>query len=130
MQIFIIGFVNELDKEAGFIRKSSRQKSVDLLTRIAKETGGRIFLPTSLSELPGIAAEIVRDMRTQYSLGYNPTNKERDGIYRAIRVSVSDGPNQEKRIALTRSGRTGGATTDKNAPPRLGGSTPPPPRKP
>jgi Ca-activated chloride channel family protein len=130
VQIFIIGFVNELDKEAGFIRKSSRQKSVDLLTRIAKETGGRVFLPNSVSELPAIAQEIVRDMRTQYSIGYNPTNKSADGTYRAIRVSVTDGPNQEKRIALTRSGRTAGATNgdNKGGPPRLGGGNPP--RKP
>jgi hypothetical protein len=58
-----------------------------------------------LSELPEIARAIVRDLRTQYVLSYNPTNKTRDGSYRAIRVVVDDGASRDKRIALTRPGR-------------------------
>jgi Ca-activated chloride channel family protein len=105
VQLYVIGFVNELDKDGGFIRKSSREKAVNLINRLAKETGGRAFFPESLADLPKIAEEIVRDMRTQYIVSYSPTNKERDGSYRAIRVAVSDTPGKDKRIALTRSGR-------------------------
>lgn len=106
VQIFVIGFVNELEKDnGGIIRSSSRGKAVDLINRLAKETGGRAFFPNSLSELPGIANEIIRDLRTQYIVSYNPTNKQRDGSFRAIRVAVAEGSGGEKRIALTRSGR-------------------------
>lgn len=105
VQIYVIGFVNELDKEGGFIRKSPRERSVNLINKLATETGGRAFFPQSISELPQIANEIVRDLRTQYVLAYNPTNKSRDGSYRAIKVAVSDAPSRDKRIALTRSGR-------------------------
>jgi Ca-activated chloride channel family protein len=105
VQIFVIGFVNELDKEAGFIRKSPRDKAVNLINKLASETGGRAFFPESLSELPEIANEIIRDLRTQYVLAYNPTNKTQDGSYRAIKVSVDQASNSEKRIALTRTGR-------------------------
>jgi Ca-activated chloride channel family protein len=105
VQIFVIGFVNELEKEAGFIRKSPRDKAVNLLNRLASETGGRAFFPDSLSELPQIAGEIVRDMRTQYVISYNPTNKAPDGTYRAIKVSVDQPNSAERRIALTRPGR-------------------------
>jgi Ca-activated chloride channel family protein len=105
VQIYVIGFVNELEKEAGFIKKSPQEKAVNLLNKLATETGGRAFFPQSLSEIPGIADEIVRDMRTQYVLSYNPTNTARDGSYRAIRVTVDDGASRDKRIALTRSGR-------------------------
>ncbi|MDQ3667722.1 MAG: VWA domain-containing protein [Acidobacteriota bacterium] len=105
VQIYVIGFVSELDKDGGFIRKSSRDKAVSLLTKLASETGGRAFFPGSISELPRIANEIVRDLRTQYVLAYNPTNKARDGSYRAIRVAVSDSTGRDKRIALTRGGR-------------------------
>ncbi|HUQ30880.1 MAG TPA: VWA domain-containing protein [Pyrinomonadaceae bacterium] len=108
VQIYVIGFVNELDKEGGFIRKSPREKAVNLINRLAGETGGRAFFPESLSDLPRIAEEIVRDMRTQYVVGYYPTNKARDGSYRAIRVSVADATGKDKRIALTRSGRIAG----------------------
>ncbi|MDQ3686713.1 MAG: VWA domain-containing protein [Acidobacteriota bacterium] len=108
VQIFVIGFVNELESERGFIRKSKRDKAVELLDRLAKETGGRAFYPTSLKELPDIAKEITRDMRTQYVISYNPTNKARDGSFRAIRVAVADAPGKEKRIAVTRSGYNAG----------------------
>ena len=108
VQIFVIGFVNELDAEKGLIRKSPRDKAVNLLNKLASETGGRAFFPNSISELPDIANEIVRDLRTQYVVSYGPTNKAHDGTYRAIRVTIADAPGQGKRIALTRSGRTAG----------------------
>ena len=106
VQIFVIGFINELDKEGGFIRKSPRERAVNLLERLAKETGGRVFFPTSTSELPRIAEEITRDLRTQYVISYNPTNKARDGSYRTVRVTVADASGRDKRIAITRPGYT------------------------
>jgi Ca-activated chloride channel homolog len=105
VQIFVIGFVRELDKEGGLIRKSPRDKAVSLINKLATETGGRAFFPESLSELPQIANEIVRDLRTQYVLAYNPTNKLRDGSFRSIKVAVDDASSRDKRIALTRNGR-------------------------
>ena len=108
VQIYVIAFVNELDKDAGFIRKSPREKAENLIKRLASETGGRAFFPQSLSELPGIANDIVRDLRTQYVLSYSPSNKAKDGTYRAVRVTVDDGPTRDKRIALTRAGYIAG----------------------
>ena len=105
VQIYVIGFINELDKEGGFIRKSPRDKAVNLINKLASETGGRAFFPESVAELPQIANEIVRDMRTQYVIAYNPTNKTPDGTYRSIKVTVDQPSDSEKRIALTRNGR-------------------------
>ena len=105
VQIYVIGFVNELDKDAGLIRKSPREKAVALINKLASETGGRAFFPESVAELPQIASEIIRDLRTQYVIAYNPTNKAQDGSYRAIKVSVDQPSGSDKRIALTRSGR-------------------------
>src|SRR6185369_15084051 len=64
VQIYVIGFVSELDADRGLIRKSSKSKAVDLINRIASETGGRAFFPQSVAELPNVANEIVRDLRT------------------------------------------------------------------
>ena len=105
VQIYVIGFVKELDKEGGLIRKSPHDKAVNLINKLATETGGRAFLPESLSELPQIANEIVRDLRTQYVVAYNPTNKLRDGSFRSIKVVVDDSASRDKHIALTRNGR-------------------------
>ena len=135
VQIFVIGFVNELDKEGGFIRNSPREEAMNFMNRLAKETGGRAFYPTSLSELPGIANEIIRDLRTQYVVSYNPTNKARDGSFRSIRVAVAEGTGGEKRIALTRTGRIApkeGAgqpvTSNTGTPPTRGGNNATQPR--
>ena len=105
VQIYVIGFVNELDKEAGLIRKSPREKAVALINKLASETGGRAFFPESIAELPQIANDIIRDLRTQYVIAYNPTNKAQDGTYRAIKVTVDQASGSDKRIALTRTGR-------------------------
>ncbi|HKV36448.1 MAG TPA: VWA domain-containing protein [Pyrinomonadaceae bacterium] len=131
VQIFVIGFVNELDKEAGLIRKSPREKAVALINKLATETGGRAFFPESIADLPQIAGEIIRDLRTQYVIAYNPTNKTQDGSFRAIKVNV-DQPSAsgDKRIALTRTGRLArkeGSTGNTPKPPAVrlpaGGST-------
>src|SRR5690349_14293809 len=120
VQIFVIGFINELDKDAGLIRKSPREKAVGLINRLATETGGRAFFPESIADLPQIANEIIRDLRTQYVIAYSPTNKTQDGSYRAIKVTVDQPNNGDKRIALTRNGRL----ARREGP---GGSTPKPP---
>ena len=91
--------------------KASRDKAVSLLDKMAKETGGRTFYPNSLSELPGIAEQITKDLRTQYVISYKPNVTARPGEFRPVRVAVTDAPNKDKRIAVTRSGYTG-----KNAP--------------
>lgn len=106
VQIYVIGFVNDLEAERGLIRKSPRGKATDLINKLATDTGGRAFFPQSISELPQIANEIVRDLRTQYVISYDPSNKTQDGTYRAIRVVVNQPTGSDKRIALTRSGRT------------------------
>jgi Ca-activated chloride channel homolog len=128
VQIFVIGFVNELDKEAGLIRKSPREKAINLINKLASETGGRAFFPDSVAELPQIAAEIVRDLRTQYVISYNPTNKTPDGTFRAIKVTVDQPTDSEKRIALTRTGRIArkeGQTTARPPAVRLPGTSSP-----
>jgi len=116
VQIFVIGFVNELDKEAGLIRKSPRDKAVSLINKLATETGGRAFFPDSVSDLPQIANDIIRDLRTQYVIGYNPTNKTQDGSYRAIKVAVDQPSGGDKRIALTRTGRLARREGQSNTP--------------
>jgi Ca-activated chloride channel family protein len=125
VQIYVIGFVNELEKEnGGLIRKSSHDKAVNLINRLAKETGGRAFFPTSVTELPEIANQITRDLRTQYVIGYQPTNKARDGRFRSVRVAVADAPDKNKRIALTRSGYIPGGSGE--AKPSPANTTAPP----
>ncbi|QQS42461.1 MAG: VWA domain-containing protein [Acidobacteriota bacterium] len=104
VQIYTVGFINELDKDGGFIRKSPQKQARSFLEKLAEETGGKSYFPNDLSELNGIARDIANELRTQYSIGYLPDNTKPDGTYRNIRVVVKDGPNDQKRIAITRTG--------------------------
>lgn len=58
------------------------------LTRIAEETGGRIFLPESFDDLDEAYQQVAEELRSQYVIFYTPTNPARDGSYRAVRVKV------------------------------------------
>jgi Ca-activated chloride channel homolog len=116
VQIYVIGFVDELSKEGGFISKSPQAKAKALLEKIAAESGGKAYFPANAAELPALAKEISSELRTQYSIGYIPSNEKRDGTYRSIKVSVADGPKAEKRIAITRAGRTADSDRPKSVP--------------
>jgi Ca-activated chloride channel family protein len=62
------------------------------LSAITDATGGRTVTATSLDKVPDIAASISREMRTQYVLGYRPSNRARDGKWRKIKVQVTPPP--------------------------------------
>ena len=61
---------------------------------IAKSSGGRNFLAASLQDARAAFARVATEIGTQYSLGYYPTNKARDGKFRAIRVEVQGAPDK------------------------------------
>lgn len=58
------------------------------LEAITDTTGGALFIPDSLEELPDIFTRIDRELRTQYRLGYYPKPRGRAGSFRTIEVKV------------------------------------------
>ena len=62
------------------------------LLAIAEQTGGRMYTPRRVEELSRIYSEIADDLRVQYQLGYNSTNRARDGRWMDIRVQVKNHP--------------------------------------
>ena len=58
------------------------------LRKVSDRTGGRVFFPRAPAELKSSFAQIDQELRSQYLLGYSPTNKNRDGSYRRIRIEV------------------------------------------
>jgi Ca-activated chloride channel family protein len=55
---------------------------------LAKASGGRNFAASTLQDARVAFAHVATEIGTQYSLGYYPTNKARDGKFRTIRVEV------------------------------------------
>ena len=54
------------------------------LKKMAEETGGRLFQVERKTTLEAVFEQIQQEMRTQYAIGYTPTNAKRDGSYRKI----------------------------------------------
>ena len=61
-------------------------KADDYLNKLAEKSGGRLLRADTLISLPDAFSKIAAELRTQYLLGYYPTNKQRDETYRKIGV--------------------------------------------
>ncbi len=55
---------------------------------LARGTGGKTFAAANLGEARAAFAAVANEIGTQYSLGYYPSNKARDGQYRKITVQT------------------------------------------
>jgi VWFA-related protein len=55
---------------------------------LAKVSGGRSFVAADLSDARAAFARVAADIGTLYSIGYYPTNKARDGKFRAIQLQL------------------------------------------
>ncbi len=65
-------------------------QAIHLLTTLARDTGGQVFFPNSLSELDTVYERIAEELRTQYNIGYVSANKRKDGKWRRIVVRVPE----------------------------------------
>lgn len=68
---------------AGLYRLSRRE-----LRTLGERTGGRVYPVKSLSDLAGVYKQVGDELRSQYSIGYYPTNKSRDRAWRSIKVET------------------------------------------
>ena len=59
------------------------------LRELADKSGGQVYRADTLAGLPQAFAAIAAELRTQYLLGYYPTNRNNDGSYRKIHVKTS-----------------------------------------
>jgi VWFA-related protein len=68
--------------------------------KLTDETGGRMIIVRNERNLEQAFDEISEELRSQYTLGYTPTNKSRDGGYRKIKIEMKN----KDYSALTRRG--------------------------
>ncbi len=59
-----------------------------LLGEITEITGGRSFTVENLNDLPDIATKISLELRNQYTIGFRPANREKDGKWRKLKVKL------------------------------------------
>jgi Ca-activated chloride channel homolog len=69
------------------------------IQNIVGMTGGRTYFPNNFNELDYYVDLIHAELRTQYILGYVPTNKTHDGKWRRIRIKL-DAPQGLPKLIL------------------------------
>ncbi len=70
---------------------------------IAQRTGGLAFFPKTLDEVDEISRTVARDIRNQYTIGYEPTNPRGTGGFRTVRVEAKT-KGHSKMTVRTKSG--------------------------
>jgi VWFA-related protein len=58
--------------------------------RLTDETGGRMIVVRSEKNLEQAFDQISEELRSQYTVGYSPSNKKHDGSYRKIKMEMKD----------------------------------------
>ena len=91
----------------GLLSMSGGVKAEESLIRIAEASGGRVFFPNDVDEARVYMERVARDLREQYTLGYFPSNANRNGRWRSIRVDVVPPPGLPKSVKLNASYRRG-----------------------
>jgi VWFA-related protein len=76
-------------EDRGFDQGFSNGNSV--LNKLSKQTGGDVIRATRDQDLAVAFQQIAKELRTQYLLGYTPTNTAHDGAFRKIEVKLRDG---------------------------------------
>lgn len=65
------------------------------LKKMSEETGGRMFKVDRKNTLHQIFDQIQEEMRSQYALGYTPSNSSKDGQFRKIEIKI---PGRELKV--------------------------------
>ena len=95
-QIFVKGAKSEdftnFCQMGPFERMSISQSLYNLarteMNELAKSSGGRSLVAATLGDARAAFARVAADIGTLYSIGYYPTNKLRDGKFRAIHLEI------------------------------------------
>jgi Ca-activated chloride channel family protein len=108
--IYSVGLLSEEER-----REAKRAERA--LNDLALATGGESFFPKEASEVERIAHTVARDIRSQYTIQYTPTNQAMDGSFRAIKVTVKGPGNPTART------RNGYYATENQNPPAKGATS-------
>ena len=58
------------------------------LDQLAAESGNVVYRARKVKDLEGVYTRIIHDLSTVYSIGYIPTTRVRDGLWRAVTVQL------------------------------------------
>jgi Ca-activated chloride channel homolog len=99
--IYTIGLFSEDDRKHD---KRMVRHSTKVLKDLADATGGQAYFPADLSQVTAVCEQVAREIRSQYTIGYYPSDMARDGTFRTVQVKVIPPKGMGKLDARTRAG--------------------------
>jgi len=81
--------INLQQPRPNLVDTAAPDRAAYFLTALSRETGGRSYSPTSLSQIDGVYEKIADELRTQYALGYVSSNSQQDGKWRHIAIETT-----------------------------------------
>ena len=103
----------------GIFQAEDKERNLGVLKSLAQATGGEAFLPEEIGDVTAICERIARDIRHQYTIGYEPIILAHDGAYHAIQVLARAKGRRDRLSVRTRTGYIAGGPPrrdEKNAP--------------
>ncbi|HEV2491924.1 MAG TPA: VWA domain-containing protein [Terriglobia bacterium] len=87
----IIMYSIEISDRMFYYRRGMGYGGDSVLHKLSEETGGRVIRASNPRDTGAAFRQIADELRTQYLIGYTPTNARHDGTYRKIRLRVLRG---------------------------------------
>jgi Ca-activated chloride channel homolog len=101
VSIYVVALKSALAQTPRSELSSALLQSEYALNTVTRESGGRLFVPKTALDLPGIYSAIAEELFSQYDLGYMPLRAVGDGGFRRVAVRLRP---QTNALARTRTG--------------------------
>jgi VWFA-related protein len=87
----------------GIYDESNMDRNPGVLRRIAELSGGQAFFPDSPNDLERVWRDVAGAIRSQYTIGYHSTDRNRDGKFRKVEITAGRNNRRDLRV-VTRDG--------------------------
>lgn len=87
----------------GLFDEEDHDRNPGVLKQMAQMSGGEAFLPHDIPDVTSVLQSVSRDIRNQYTIGYESSQPAEDGTYRAVKVSIQ-APHAQQWNVRTRTG--------------------------
>ena len=62
--------------------------ATEVLEDLSRRSGGRAYFPPTVEDLREVYGRVAEELRSQYTIGYSSTNRQRNGAWRELEVTV------------------------------------------
>jgi VWFA-related protein len=90
--VYVVGLMGETPSD---------KTAQDDLDRLTARCGGVAYYVSDISQVESTVVDVARQIRSQYTIAYSPTNQKLDGSYRKIKLVAAG---QARLVARTRPG--------------------------